>query len=244
LASLRYLEDAIGKRFAVLAAILRLSTKYDVPHYRKVTIAKLHELCPPKLAQARQARYRYNIVKDWPNGLTCRWAAPIALARECNVPELVPYCMVRLSDGIGDALHRGLSEHKLLETWTTEDGRTYTLPTEGLASILFGGWRLADRYRKMMVICFGGEGCPEPRDCHDRGAVMIRDELFSFLEGESTYDLWDEPYAGRFADFGICDDCLKTAVATWENEMRVTWRDLPSYFGLPPWPESSVDSPE
>jgi hypothetical protein len=238
--STRYLEDAIGKRFAVLAAILRMSTKYDVAHYRKLAIAKLHELCPLQLEQARQTKH--DVIRDFQAvmgdlaGDLSLWAAPISLARECDVPELIPYCMLRCSVRSGDI---ALSEHldnSLSSTWTTEDGRAYALPPEDLTMILIGGWRLADRCREIVAACFTDNGCVGLGDCRAQSAYSVQEKLLSVFKTYNPIDVCEQPDTSLFLDAAMCDDCSEAAIAVWNREMKNVWQHLPKYFGLPPWP--------
>jgi hypothetical protein len=116
----------------------------------------------------------------------------------------------------------------------TEDGRAYALPPEDLASILIGGWRLADRYRKIVAACFTDNSCLGPGNCHAESASAIKEKLLLFLEGYSTFTVFVEPNASVFSDVGMCEDCSEAAVAVWDREMRDTWGNLADYFGLPP----------
>jgi hypothetical protein len=222
LPSHRYAEQEVGRRFAVLAAFLRMGTKYGVPYLRQLAVAKLSALFPsswsdykdPELSDGKEH------VADFDFGMA---PAVLALARECTVPVLLPSCLWHLTP------HSGVHVQHPRQSRTLEDGRTYTVGADDILQCIEAGWALADRRQDIILqVCYTDHSI-----CSDEVTLALRYMICSpaqyRLLSASTYDRW--------GDFGICNDCSSTMNSAWNNEMQVLWHKLPDFYNLDPWEE-------
>jgi hypothetical protein len=95
----RYADRESGKRFATLAALLRLGTKYNVPYFREIAIRKLLAAFPVTLP-VFDARRIEDHIADWHKYEYHTYAA-ISLSMECRVSAALPVLFCMLSPDVG-----------------------------------------------------------------------------------------------------------------------------------------------
>jgi hypothetical protein len=228
----RYAENAMINRLAVVASILRLGTKYNVAYFRQIAVARLIQAIPTTLDQYT------NLVQedDTPvfggqeNQQTM--LVVLHLARECNVPAVLPCCLWYWTPVAG-RYNQENYPGKDNSSFITEDGRVYALDFETYSLCLAAGWRMDDYRRKLLLTAL--INCREEYECESclsnvsETLSAIDRSFFIFLE---NIDLT------RWAnDFRLCDDCAECAGNEWDRGRKVSWDTLPSYYGLASWHE-------
>jgi hypothetical protein len=203
-----------------------MGTKYDVPRHRKLAIDRLHDLFPSSLNRLLPSLWaRWHDTHAFADCRRNHLALPIALARECDVPEILTSCIFRITALTGAEAQKNVSQFSA--SWEEEDGRIYTMSPQDITTALICGWRLADRYREILVRCLLINVCA--------GACRaeINETLFDGVElPVPGYDDNLEPY---FENKGMCSSCAFDAATVWHKEMYKTVQEFPSYCGLPPW---------
>jgi hypothetical protein len=92
--TLSSIEAQFRADFSAFAAILRLSTKYDVPSLRSRAMSVITTMYPTSLAEFQQRSVMDNKLPAW--DFVGRPVAILALAEECRVRSVVPaalYCL-------------------------------------------------------------------------------------------------------------------------------------------------------
>jgi hypothetical protein len=229
----RYAARELLRRLAVLAAVLRLGTKYGVTYLRDVAVARLVELFPHEF-EAYFAREQ----DEWPYEESCEEGALIfiILARECNIPAVLPCCLFALTPDFGD----DISKLTVGAACTLEDGRTYELDPDTYSLCIRAGWRLSDLRQRLIsdalstVLCVG-PSCRDARTMTREKEQLLRSPTLS--EGSLMRLL--EPIDSHWwvREFKLCDRCGNVAAAIWKLGQLKTWDQLPEYYGLAPWDE-------
>lgn len=190
--------------YDTIASILRLATKYEIPEVRACAIAKLHELWPsPTKLETMDAR-----------AFSPHRTDAVALARQCDVPEILPAIFYSLAV---DYIHmRGhLLPGRLREP---ADQRRLIAGAARLDAFLANAVQ-----RAQALGC-----CAKCRAC-------IRERWKALLGGawalRAMYWEWAEVVDEEAWD-GLCMDCF----CSYESFLEMTrthLRDaLPGFFGL------------
>jgi hypothetical protein len=230
-----YAEEAVNKRFACVAALLRMGTKYDVPLFRKLALGKLRALSPATWDELATRKESNAIVADFDNRMA---PALLAIAIAYGVPAGLPFAMWWAMPTCSD---RGAAR-ALAEPCAIGDGRAYVLEPHTVHGLLLGAWRCAERLMQAALKSFrASPNCTASGACGPVLAgrlaasaiprVMVREIILRFkqlsvirrAEGERSFT--EE----------VCEQCYKDATAAWEDERRKNWETLPSLFDLEPW---------
>jgi hypothetical protein len=225
----------VSARFGAVAALLRLGTKYDVPLLRRLALTKVRALAPATWAELGARRESHAIVADFENAMA---PALLRLAAECALPAALPFAMWwAMPAGSDRANVRPLGAPAAIG-----DGRAYALPPATVHALLLGGWRVAERCMQAALRVFRpAPDCAAPAVCAPVLAgrlaasaiprIMVREVLLRFKQlsvvraGEG-----ERPFAEQ-----VCAQCYAAAAATWEEERKRNWDNLPSFFDLEPW---------
>ncbi|KAF7297721.1 BTB domain-containing protein [Mycena kentingensis (nom. inval.)] len=215
--------------FDEIAAVLRLSQKYDIPAFRKTCVARLCSEYPVQLPLYEQSglgmqskiKYPADLDKSQLFSLTVK---VVNLAREVGLYSVLPYAFYHIASS---SLDTGiLSEH------------FHALGVADQITCLQGHARLLESYRQTPFKCFAPfdgpvpcQSCPTEERCR-RGASMMLGNAFSRAKKAQILEPWSVPW-NRF----LCDDCLIAAKAVYAQSRAECWEKLPSYFGLPAWDE-------
>ena len=206
--------------FAVVAGVLRLSTKYDVPHLRQRAITHLTTAYPTSL-------------KGWDNRSTARTIpatpyvpfAVLELARATDVDCVLPsamYCCCTCSvrdilDGVmwaGSRLHMHPA-----------DKRTCTIARQNLLTV------------KANTISAFLMPCDVPAcKTHDACNAGRLKGVFANTDDEFCDPLWDRFDWASFARV-VCASCLAASKDSYEKARSELWADLPRIFDLRSWSE-------
>jgi hypothetical protein len=225
----------------VVASLLRLGTKYGVAYFRQMTVARLLQAIPTTLDQYAQLVDE----SDTPlfAGLDREQTMLVVLhlARECNLPALLPCCLWYWTPMCGQ-LNRQYRPGADNTSFTTEDGRVYALDLETYSLCLAAGWRLDDSRRRLIESTLMNCGC-KGHICLGNASprlleYLLRDPNTLTAQGQSfIYLLENIGSAWWTAEFGLCDVCANRADELWDTGRKESWDTLPSYYELAPWKE-------
>ncbi|KAJ7070058.1 hypothetical protein C8F01DRAFT_542043 [Mycena amicta] len=210
--------------FPLLAAVLRLGKKYDMPRFRQEALSQLKREFPATLDELDQIasngywQYIYH-------GKSAKrtLAGVISLARETGIYSVLPVAFYHLkpSEDTKDLL--SLSDR--------------VVQLEGRLALL----RLQEETTmKWLRPCEESEDgrkipcdeCAQSTVCQSALKETAFTTLRSIAGKEHVLDEWDEDW-----EQGLCRFCTEAAKAIHEEGRRECWRRLPSVFGLPDWEE-------
>ncbi|KAJ7184445.1 hypothetical protein C8R46DRAFT_1064092 [Mycena filopes] len=228
-----FLPPPAATSFEKVAAILRLSTKYDVAYLRRRALAHLSSGYPTTLAEWRS---------DDPNSgatfpvLPSDALATINLAREAACPWVLPtalydYCKFTgpgeifggtLQDGVLLALCAA-DKQLCLEAREAQREASKDLEAAFLAAPLPEDCGAGDG---------GGAdgGCLGSRLVWLRYLNKLRQDGF-WLDPTEEWEHWDV-FGGH-----VCTPCLRACERKYEDTREAVWLSIPAMFKLPGWPE-------
>jgi hypothetical protein len=242
LTSVRYAEREILHRLAVLAAVLRLGTKYGVAYLREIAVARLMQLFPHTYtAYLKIAELAHR--GHWPyKESTRRQGALISiiLARECNVPAVLPCCLFIWTPSFGDNISR-FSPESTEAHCTLEDGRRYAPDLDTYSLCLRVGWQLSDFRQRLILVALSSAVCTG-ESCRSEGTRTAMDDQMVRRDNDDPDEylhlLEDLGYGRWMFVFQICAPCAEEAASVWKQGCCRTWEKLPGYYGLgPSWEE-------
>jgi hypothetical protein len=226
---LRYAENAVRSRLAVMASLLRLGTKYSVTHFRQIAVTYLFQVIPTTLDEYTKLQAgRPFMFKHHKN--TATMLVVLHLARECDLPALLPCCLWYFTANSGELSQRyrpGSDESSFM----AEDGRKYALDLETYSSCLSAGWQLDERRRSLIGITLTECGYSDHcclKDARDMVAALERPWMNLLDKVHSS--LWAE-------EFDLCSLCANGAERFWDESREESWDTLPGYYGLTTWEE-------
>jgi hypothetical protein len=115
---LSYLETALRERFSVVAAALRMGTKYDIPYLRQAAISKLDALCPSTLATLRNYKHGNQVISNYIPNLH------IAMTYSQRSATLCTSCQPAFGLWVLHLPPRWISSVQAPCLWTTVDAST------------------------------------------------------------------------------------------------------------------------
>jgi hypothetical protein len=226
---LSYLETALRERFSVVAAALRMGTKYDIPYLRQAAISKLDALCPSTLTAMR------NILAG--NKVICNYRTNVhiaisVLAKECDVGHLLPVSLLTLGPVSSTAMEF-IGPGSL---FVDDSGREYHLDSDSAQLCIHASWIHADGYRRALkdslVVSLR---CSDPDACKSAFRECLLDEFAPDPLDHYVQDcLWDRDGDVVYA-CDVCDSCSADSLAVWTRAVERTWNDLPGMFSLGTW---------
>ncbi|KAF8643193.1 hypothetical protein AX16_009170 [Volvariella volvacea WC 439] len=202
-----------------VSGILRISTKYSMRTLRQKCITILQRRFPSTLASCDEllaSKYTYPSAADV--------IRAIPLAREANVPEILPWAYY-------------IATHVSVESIMGEK----SLSWKDKALCLAGKEKLWDAYRLLthsfLFDVHRVPGCPS--NCYARTSHpsnvdwRLVDSVRSSPHPLDIQTKWDS--------VNVCGHCLKTIEAAHRTGREKVWNLLPSYFGLGSWEEIRKD---
>ena len=213
--------------FFVVAAVLRLSTKYEVPYLRERSIKALEQLYPPELTAFEASIPGTSRIRSFPG----RVFAAVNLARECNVATVLPVALFRCCTGMnvvelldGVFGKDGLAHHAL--DWT--DKRLCLIARSVLET-------RARKYTMAFLmgpppnsVCTTRQACDSVRLRYLR-TVELTNANYGKVNPLLTGLRWDAFHRE------ICAACYAAARHDYKREKEALWQDLPTIFGLGTW---------
>ena len=217
---LSFFENGQETEFAVVAGILRLSTKYQVPHLRRRAIQHLITAYPTTL-QAWDSRNTSRTIPAIPYVPF----AVLELARLTDVEIVVPaamYCCCTSSikdivDGVP------WSGSQLDMSWA--DKRTCVIGRQELLSA-----------KQSMICAFLKPDSVPPCDTTDSCNTGRLKAVFTNTDDEYCDPLWDRFDWAKFAQV-VCSSCLAASRGRYEKARKDLWSNLPRIFNLRSWTE-------
>ncbi|KAJ7457648.1 hypothetical protein B0H11DRAFT_1818297 [Mycena galericulata] len=204
-----------------IAAILRLSKKYDFPLFRKECLRRLKAEFPATL-DVLDTLESWSLIKD---DESSKMNFPlVSLAREIGLHSVLPmafYLIIRNKDAMNQILNAediGMSANDCLACL-----RGYVKLLE-LQSSTTMAW-LTEPHIPI-------KGCSQPDDC-DAALNTIGYNL-STAHRPALY-VFDDWHPGWGTD--MCDCCQEKAKEVFEEGRAKCWERLPCVFGLADWEE-------
>jgi hypothetical protein len=207
-----------------------MGTKYEVSRLRKIAIARLRHIFPPDLDG-----YRSHFMESV--GLNSQLPftiAAISLARTCNVPSIAPLCFLTNTWMIASHTleNRALRNGR---TYADKDGTLYTVSPEDSDLCLSGAWKFAERRRQIFHSVYKTHTTCHTEGCDHHALRLLENPQFlADLDPMPAADLFMKDFLQLWE---LCARCESVLGPAWEEAVTAAWRDLPSYFDLPPWEE-------
>ncbi|KIY43427.1 hypothetical protein FISHEDRAFT_78293 [Fistulina hepatica ATCC 64428] len=200
--------------FEVVAGILRLSTKYDVPYLRQRALSHLLTVYPPTLQEWEERTVRRTIPPT-PNIAI----AALELARATHVTEILPAVMYACSSGF--------SVTEIFDGVAFED-RVIRASPQDQRSLILGRDKLIEAKRKQVF----GFLTLNPMACRSVDCQMEKLKSYSSMEWDANvFDLAD---FNKGLDNALCRDCLAHSKLSFSLARKEIWCDLPKIFSLSP----------
>ena len=215
-----FFENGKETQFAVVAGVLRLSTKYQVPHLRRRAILHLITAYPTSL-QAWDDRNSKRTIPATPYVPF----AVLELARLTDVEAILPaamYCCCTTSiKDIFDGVPWGGSQLDM--TWA--DKRTCIIGRQELLSA-----------KQNTISAFLKPGNVPMCQAHDACNTGRLKTVFTNTDDEYCDPLWDRFDWDKFSQV-VCPACLSASKSSYEQARKELWNNLPSIFNLRNWTE-------
>ncbi|KDQ49710.1 hypothetical protein JAAARDRAFT_165405 [Jaapia argillacea MUCL 33604] len=221
---LSYFRSNSKVKFEVLAAIARLSTKYDSPYLRQRAIDTLATTFPSSLS-------------GWDNRHTSRLIPPfqgalgqcLSLAVECDFRVILPSLYFLASRF---SLPDVASAFRSTQLGEQQKWDLYTDCLHGLERL-----RQAETTQILAFLdySFVRPGCQNNANCSDK-LNRTRSEAIKKAVDSKPYAQWCSVHASEVgAQIGLCEPCKKTVTESITVARSAIWDQLPQYFGLPDW---------
>lgn len=243
-----YYDVRTTSKFSVVAGILRLATKYQVPYLRKRAVSHLTTMFPSSLQDFQENRNSspYAAKLGHYTGLAME---VVNLARECRLPMLLPismyYCAVMRLEHILDGV-----------MVPNEDGTTRKIDLDWpeKRAIILGKRALNQRARTSL---FGflltsappaptlpnnptGTGCAMPQRCETGRLKWLR-QMEPLLAGDKCGPLHMQFDWARYNN-DVCQYCVLDGKNKYREGLKKSWEELPSVFDLEPWDVLKTES--
>lgn len=216
-----------------IASVLKISTKYDVPHLRKQFVTALTPYFPSTLLDFDEAPEMPGESLDH---VTAQLFRITNICKECDLPVLLPVAYFWICEVDMEKLLDGVKPE--------EEDSPITLTPANLRSVLLARDGLQHRTRqrnfsfifdRSKSIHEGGIGleatCTSPDRCNQFRESFIR----PFFEADYLKPLSKIFGSGVYLGFSLCDYCSEKTLTCTEEERAALWEDLPSIFGLADW---------
>jgi hypothetical protein len=213
----------VTENMDVLAALLRLGSKYDMPALRALAVSMLEASCPSSLHAYWDLWKRAPIRRSADD-----YKVMLHLARECNVPHVVPICMWQLQPLV--PAHYTLRQ--LREPFVSPaTGMEYRLDEATMSAMLVAIWMCIDRYAEIMPTLFNkSNSCLTEDVC----VLEFNSATESFNQSYRDILLPVEDIAALATEV-ICRVCKARITTAWSSAAATTWQMLPQFYDLQPW---------
>ncbi|KAF9819325.1 hypothetical protein IEO21_02213 [Rhodonia placenta] len=218
-----YFPAGVKTQFPLVAAVLRLSTKYHAPVFRKRAIDLL-ATAYPSTAVAWQRRSSDRLIPPFPDELLTY----IELAIEMDVPVILPALYYAAARKALPEAHAELSKHAVAPSVQRDVYTNFYLGRERL---------LQAELTHVLAFFDTGFSFPNCQNRHD-SEVLDRAARSSLrkLAGPDPYHLWCSAHPSKAASaMGVCVNCTNTIRSSIQAGCQTVWEQLPGFFGLPDW---------
>ncbi|KAJ6497138.1 hypothetical protein C8R47DRAFT_1041832 [Mycena vitilis] len=232
-----FLPPPAPTTFEKVAAVLRLSTKYDVEYLRKRALTHLSSAYPTSLAQWREGALP---LATFPV-LRSDALATINLAREVDCRWVLPTAFYDYCKFTGPAeIFRG----------TTQDGLLLSLPAPDTPLCLEARetQREASKDLEHFLTAPLEKCVPNPSPSangKEQGCLGSRFVWLRYLQRLRQDGVWLDPtepweHWDHFADH-VCAPCLLSCQKKYEDARQAVWLSIPGMFNLPGWTELEAE---
>ncbi|KAJ7502583.1 hypothetical protein B0H11DRAFT_1712347 [Mycena galericulata] len=220
-----YYDPAETKDFLLIAAILRLSTKYNVDVLRRRALAHISSLYPTTLQE-------WDLRKDTAMEVfNARPFAVLLLAKETGHQALLPACMYLCADSV--------DINDILDGVKSIDGKHLELDWPDKRSCIRGRQNLLLALRSEVFAFLTGSlaipNCVSPQRC-DSSKLRWLQSLEASL-GNGCPGIFSIKFPWTSFRKAVCDNCYTASFTNSNHQRQLIWDKLPSYFDLPPWEE-------
>jgi hypothetical protein len=222
------IEVQIKSDFCALAAILRLSTKYDVFPLRSRAISAITPLYPTTLAEFHQRRVIEDKLPAW--SFTGRPIAILALAEECRIPSVVPAALFGLTTHPSACFFDDL-------VVPGPAGSRFRLSHAQLRTVVLGRDRLLQAIREgpmRFLATFSAAPLCGTRACKNAFTIQLQEGWENVPGTHPAFQPEAVPWA-RLSSDGACLSCLKYVRREHRQGQEALWDRLPELFGLGSW---------
>lgn len=210
-------------KFAVAAAVLRLSTKYFAPALRRQAVELLTTAYPPDFS-AWERRGVDRLVPPVDN----EFSAVVLLAEQADIRAFLPSIFYATSK-------RPLAEIlPQLQSLPLNEVTRHDISSK----FLLGRERLQQEEIKEVLAFLQPTFVRQSCQNNDDAMTLLnaaRTALVRLGDAEPYYDFCINNPAGVGPSLGLCDDCTTIVKQHIEEAARKLWDKLPSIFGLPDW---------
>lgn len=202
-----------------------MSTKYEIEHLRRETIAHFTKLCPSSL-DAFDAVFT---AEDDGTDLPIQDfdpAAAIVLARETRAEKLLPVAFYRCATlELEEIFGRHYDKRGPCFRLTVADLRTCCIGRECLIkACLEEMWKFLDDTPIT--------DCKQESKCKETIDEFLRAYSWIYY---NTDPLCPNDYTYISSELQFCNVCMSHAENSFQIGRRRVWNLLPKYFGLPEW---------
>ncbi|KAF7365478.1 BTB domain-containing protein [Mycena venus] len=206
----------------LLAGVLRLSKKYDIPLFREDCIWRLKAEFPSTLKE-HDKFLSWAFIRDESDILF-----PLAsLAREIGLHSILPVIYYRIVASTGENGYMNMVLDETAPGFSTVDRLACM---RGYIKLLDLQSQTTMSWLDVKKIPVGV--CQQRPDCRKQMHKIIRD-----LHGAQRLEIsaiheWVSDW-----DTDLCELCTKEALKIFQDGRKECWNKLPSVFGLPEWDE-------
>jgi len=224
-----FLPPPAPTTFEKVAAILRLSTKYEVENLRKRALDHLSSGYPTSLAQWRE----YGLPLATFPVLPSDALATINLAREVDCPWVLPTAFYDYCKFTGPAeIFRGTAQEGVLLTLCDADKQ---LCLEAREAQREASKDLENFLTALLPDnCTGSSGCLGSRLVWMRYLNKQRQDGF-WLDPTESWEHW------TLFEEHVCEPCLRACQKKYEDAREAVWLSIPTMFNLPGWTELEAE---
>ncbi|KZP28181.1 hypothetical protein FIBSPDRAFT_275953 [Athelia psychrophila] len=216
----------------IIAAFLRLGTKYDIELLRAEALNRLHYEYPSTLEE-------YDKINKW-SMINGRWGdgthfAVVNLAREQGLLSVLP-----LSLYLSCCYPYSTSE--IATGIPSDDGTTSRMLPDDLIRCL-GAWNSIGIKQSTMTLAWINlpiyPNCKNSTQCTKLRVKVMKRVFYPFVEffGLHTWREFETCWVYPEENLDMCDSCYAVAERLHEDGRSKFWETLPGIFGLPEWEE-------
>ncbi|KAJ7164769.1 hypothetical protein C8R43DRAFT_988349 [Mycena crocata] len=216
--------------FNLIASMLRLGRKYDIPSFRNDAISRIHHEFPTRLAvwDRQTGTGLFEKIQSTTGVLVDL----LNLAYENGIYTSIPALAFR-------CLHT-YSLERLFEGIDRGDGSRAIIP-DGTKIILALALERIQVFQKSNIEWLKDDeiipssACKSRTKCIKEQALMVRIEcLDKKVDLTYTAHTWSKAGAGKWTN-RLCHSCEDAAKGPHDAGRKKAWNQLPTFFGLPGW---------
>ncbi|KAJ6536649.1 hypothetical protein B0H10DRAFT_2257795, partial [Mycena sp. CBHHK59/15] len=211
--------------FLLIAAILRLSTKYNVDFLRRRALAHISSLYPTTLQEWDQRKDTSMEV------FNARPFAVLLLAKETGHQALFRHACTCARTVSTSTTSSTDSSPSMANTWSLT-GPTSVPGIRGRQNLLLA---LRSEVFAFLTGSLAIPNCVSPQRC-DSSKLRWLQSLEASL-GNGCPGIFSIKFPWVSFRKAVCDNCYTASYTNSNTQRQFIWDKLPSYFDMPPWEE-------